>query len=228
MGTVGAMAGAARKGRADRMSGKRARRRGILFLLVGPSGAGKTTLLRRLMRMRLGLKRLVSTTTRPPRPGEKDGRDYRFVSDEEFREGIRRGLFAEYAKVHGNLYGTKAGEIDSELAKGRDLIKDIDVQGADALRRRYADAVTIFVLPERPADMAARLRGRGSEDSASFRRRMETARQEIRRAADFDYLVINGELALAAGELRAIVEAERCRTRRRWRSTAWATFRWTS
>ena len=222
------MEGEARSGRAAGTSGTRAGKRGILFLLVGPSGAGKTTLLKRLMRMRLGLKRLVSTTTRPPRQGEKDGRDYRFATEAEFREGIRRGLFAEHAEVHGNLYGTRAEEIDSELAKGRDLVKDIDVQGAAALRRRYADAVAIFVLPEKPSDMVARLRGRGSEDAVSLRRRMETARREIRRVMDFDYLVINGDLSLAARELRAIVEAERCRTRRRWGSTAWKTSRWMS
>jgi len=185
-----------------------------LLVVSAPSGAGKTTLCRLLLE-RFPFRFSVSHTTRPPRPGEVHGRDYYFVSREEFREMIREGAFLEWAEVHGNLYGTSFSEVERALSGEEDLLLDIDVQGASQVRGRLgARAVFVFILPPSLEELERRLRRRGTEDEETLRRRLARAREEIRFAPWFDYVVINDEVERAFEDLAAIIRAERCRPAR--------------
>ena len=187
----------------------------ILFVLSAPSGAGKTTILKKVMANLPGLVFSVSHTTRPPRPGEVDGRDYHFVSREEFkaiREATPPGFF-EWAKVHGNLYGTGRAEVERQLRAGQDVILDIDVQGALQVQRA-ASPVMIFIAPPSLAELEARLRKRGTESEDTISLRLDNARTELKFAVRYDYLIINGRLEDAIDALRSIIIAERCRRRR--------------
>ncbi len=188
---------------------------GILFVLSAPSGGGKTTILKKVMADLPGLVFSVSHTTRKPRPGEEDGRDYYFVSRQEF-ESIRDRQpsgFLEWAEVHGNLYGTSRAAVEQRLGGGRDVVLDIDVQGAAQIRES-ADPVTVFIAPPSLAELAARLRGRGTEDEHTLALRLENAKQELAFMDRYDYLVVNDRLAEAVESLRSIIIAERCRRRR--------------
>jgi len=188
------------------------KRRGTLFVVSAPSGAGKTTLCREI-RLRLpDLSYSVSVTTRPPRPGEIDGADFRFVGEPEFREMLARGELAEWATVHGNLYGTRARALEDALATGRDVLLDIDTQGATQLRARYADAVLIFILAPSIKELEQRLRERRSDADAEIERRLVRAREEIALWRRYDYLIVNRDLKEAIDHLMAIIQAERCRT----------------
>jgi guanylate kinase len=190
------------------------RRRGTLFVVSAPSGAGKTSLCREL-RMRLsGLAYSVSFTTRPPRPGEINGRDFHFVKEEEFRRLRERGAFAEWATVHGNMYATSAEALERALAEGRDVLLDIDTQGAAQLRRRYAEAVLVFVVAPSMAELEQRLKERRSDADSEIARRLARAREEIALWRDYDYLVVNRDLKEAVEQIEAIVLAERGRTSR--------------
>jgi guanylate kinase len=190
------------------------RRRGALFVVSAPSGAGKTTLCREA-RLRLpDVAYSVSYTTRAPRPGEMEGTDFCFVSAAEFTALRERGEFAEWAEVHGNLYGTRARVLEETLADGRDLLLDIDTQGAAQLRRRYPQAVLIFIVAPSLAELEQRLRERRSDADAEIRRRLRRAREEIALWRRYDYLVVNRELKEAADQLIAIIVAERARTSR--------------
>ncbi len=186
-------------------------RRGILFVVSAPSGAGKTTLCRRLLRRDRDLEFSVSHTTRPRRPGERHGRDYWFVTQAEFARLRRRGEFVEWAVVNGITYGTSSRMLRRAAARGRDLLLDIDTVGAASIRRRFPDAVLIFILPPAPADLRRRLRGRGTEEGTMLARRLRLARREVGRAGRYDYLVVNDDLEGAFRDLRAILLAERCR-----------------
>lgn len=188
---------------------------GILFVVSAPSGAGKTTILQKMMAGLPGLVFSVSYTTRAPRPGEQDGRDYHFISHEAFtlirsRQPIG---FLEWAEVHGNLYGTGREEVERLLGAGRDVVLDIDVQGAMQVRKT-SDPILIFIAPPSPAELESRLRKRGTETEATIALRLENARREMQYAGDYDYLIINDRLADAVDCLRSIVVAERCRRRR--------------
>jgi guanylate kinase len=188
---------------------------GILFVVSAPSGAGKTTILQKMMAGLPGLVFSVSYTTRGPRPGEQDGRDYHFISHEAFtlirsRQPIG---FLEWAEVHGNLYGTGREEVERLLGAGRDVVLDIDVQGAMQVRKT-SDPILIFIAPPSPAELESRLRKRGTETEATIALRLENARREMQYAEDYDYLIINDRLADAVDCLRSIVVAERCRRRR--------------
>lgn len=188
---------------------------GLLFVVSAPSGAGKSTLLARVMPALPGLGFSVSHTTRAPRPGEVSGRDYHFVGREEFvalRERTPSG-FLEWAEVHGNLYGTSRAEVEGLLAAGRDVVLDIDVQGARQLRG-LLPAVFIFIAPPSLEELSRRLRHRGTEAEETVRLRLANAREELQAAGEYDYLVVNETLDEAAAQLRAIVLAERCRQRR--------------
>ena len=189
-------------------------RRGTLFVVSAPSGAGKTTLCREI-RLRLpDLAYSVSVTTRPPRPGEIDGADFRFVGAPEFRAMLARGEFAEWATVHGNLYGTRARALEDALATGRDVLLDIDTQGAAQLRARYPDAVLIFILAPSVKELEQRLRERRSDMDADIERRLVRAREEIALWRQYDYLIVNRDVKEAMEQLESIILAERCRVTR--------------
>jgi guanylate kinase len=183
----------------------------VLFVLTGPSGCGKSTILAHLLKDLRNIQFSVSHTTRPRRPSEVDGREYRFVSKAEFKRMVARNMFLEWAEVHGNLYGTSKKEIAAKTRTG-DLILDVDVQGARSIRKCRKDAIFVFVLPPRASDLRKRLIDRGEDDPVAIRRRLDSAKREIREAPSFDYAIINDRLNRAVLELEAIVLAARCRT----------------
>ncbi len=188
---------------------------GRLFVISAPSGAGKTTLLKKVMTEVPGLVFSISHTTRTPRPGERDGVDYRFVAREKFVKMIDQGLFLEYAEVHDNLYGTSIGAIGAQLEEGLDVILDIDVQGATILRReKHLAATHIFISPPDLAELEKRLRGRGTESEEVIQLRLKNAAVEMRAAGEYEYLVINEKIDEAAHLLAAIIVAERARAHR--------------
>jgi len=182
----------------------------VLFVLTGPSGCGKSTILAHLMKDLRNIRFSVSHTTRPRRPSEAEGREYHFVSKAEFKRMAARNMFLEWAEVHGNLYGTSKKEIATKTRTG-DLILDVDVQGARSIRQLRKDAIFIFVLPPRAADLRKRLIDRGEDDPESIRRRLDSAKREIREAPAFEYAIVNDRLNRAVLELEAIVLAARSR-----------------
>jgi len=188
---------------------------GILFVISAPSGTGKSTVASRLVDETPGLEFSISHTTRPPRPGEEDGRDYHFVDDETFGEMVERNAFLEWAEVFGRRYGTGLEATREALAEGRDLLLDIDVQGARQVRAGPVEAVSIMLLPPDYPTLEARLRGRGSEEIGQREDRLARARREAQEFGDFDFLVINDQLEQAVADLGAIVRAARCRTAQR-------------
>ena len=190
------------------------RRRGTLIVVSAPSGAGKTTLCREARLLLDGLAYSVSYTTRPPRPGEIDGTDFHFVTEAEFLRRRETGEFAEWATVHGNLYGTHAQALERALDAGLDILLDIDTQGARQLRQRYPEAVLIFIMAPSLTELEQRLRERRSDADAEIRRRLVRARAEIEQWRLYDYLVENRDLKDAVMQLVAIIQAERCRTSR--------------
>lgn len=187
---------------------------GILFVLTAPSGAGKSSVARRVVELVRDLEFSVSYTTRAPRADERDGWHYHFVDRERFERMRAGGEFLEWATVHGNLYGTELAASRRALASGRDLLLDIDVEGARQVRRGPLDAVTIMILPPDFSALEARLRERGSEDQAERARRLARSRGEVEGFAEFSYLVVNQELETAVESVRAVVLAERRRTER--------------
>jgi guanylate kinase len=189
--------------------------RGHLFVVSAPSGAGKSTLIHRVREGVDGLAFSVSWTTRPPRPGERDGVDYHFTDDERFRRKVADGEMLEWAEVHGSLYGTGRAETDALRERGLDVILDIDVQGAAQVRQTAPEGIFVFVLPPDRAELARRLRGRGTEDAARVEARLGVAAKEVEQVDQFDYVVINEDLDAAARELEAILVAGRARRDRR-------------
>ncbi|HWI41145.1 MAG TPA: guanylate kinase [Verrucomicrobiae bacterium] len=189
-------------------------REGILFVISAPSGAGKTSLCRELIDNMPDLRHSVSYTTRSARAGEVHGRDYFFVSHQEFRRMVDAGEFAEWAEVHGNLYGTSLATLNEARLNGADLILDIDCQGAAKLRRSFSGGVYIFILPPDFQELRRRLTGRNLDAPEVIERRIANARGEILEAHRYDYIVVNDDFATAAAELRAVFLAERCRTHR--------------
>lgn len=188
---------------------------GRLFVISAPSGAGKTTLLKRVMADVTGLVFSISHTTREPRPGERDGVDYHFVSRAEFLEMIDKELFLEYAEVHENLYGTSIDAIGAQLLDGLDVILDIDVQGAAILRAKgQPEATYIFVSPPNLTELERRLRGRGTESEETVRVRLKNAATEMNAAGAYEYLIINKVVAEAANLLSSVILAERARAHR--------------
>ena len=194
-------------------------RQGIVFILSAPSGAGKTTLYNELRKVYPEIELSVSCTTRKPRRGEVAGSDYRFITPQKFDDFKHRGQFAEWAKVHDYYYGTLKMPLDRAILAGRDILLDIDVQGARAIKKSYPDAVAVFVMPPSLAELKRRLSGRGTDDRKIIQRRLANARGEIRQIIHYDYYVINRKIDDAVAVLVAIVEAERARVCRvsRWR-----------
>jgi guanylate kinase len=184
--------------------------RGQLFVISAPSGVGKTTIIRSILSEGASLRFSVSCTTRLPREGEIPGRDYHFLSREEFESGIQAGRFLEWAHVHGQYYGTDGEQIEEWLIDGEDVLLDIDVQGARQVRCAHPQAHTIFILPPSLEALEERLRGRGTESQEQLATRLAAARREIQEAHWYDYIVVNGIVREAAADLQAIFRSCRC------------------
>ena len=179
---------------------------GHLFVVSAPSGAGKTTLCNAVRRRFPTLAYSVSATTRSPRPGERDGVDYHFISKADFEAGIRSGEWAEWASVHGNYYGTAATVIDAAIRGGRHILLDIDVQGAAQIVARFPDSVTIFIMPPSTAVLRQRLVERGTDDPAEIAGRLAVAEHEMAQRGRYRHIVVNAELDAAVAELTALFE----------------------
>jgi len=182
---------------------------GSLFIISAPSGAGKSTLTAKLLEEDGNIHLSVSYTTRAPRSGEVDGRDYHFVDKAVFMGMLTRGEFLESAEVHGNHYGTSQAWIRSQRAAGRDILLEIDWQGAQQVRRLVADTIGIFILPPSIAELERRIRGRGQDSEEVVRRRLAVAADEMSHAAEFEYVIINNDFEEARRDLVAIVRASR-------------------
>lgn len=191
-----------------------AEREGTIFILSAPSGAGKTTLISRLLKIFPEMRLSVSYTTRPTRPGEVQGRDYFFVGEKKFAAMRAGGAFAEWARVHGAFYGTPRPPLDRSVQRGRDILLDIDVQGARKIKKQYRGAVSIFLLPPSWHELEKRLAGRGTDRRENIRRRLENARREIQAIMRYDYFLVNREIGEALASLKSIVVAERQRISR--------------
>lgn len=197
-------------------------RRGVLFILSSPSGAGKTTLSRLLLEGDRDITMSVSTTTRPPRTSEVPGRDYNFVDRASFDRMTSRGAFLEWAEVHGNCYGTPRDPVEEAIAEGRDMLFDIDWQGAEQVRAALSsDVVSVFILPPSIAELERRLRGRALDSEEVIQRRLAKAQDEMAQWQTYDYVLINHKVADSLDHLRAILLAERLR---RTRQTGLAEF----
>ncbi len=186
---------------------------GTILIVVAPSGAGKTSLVRALMEARRRIRHSVSFTTRPPRQGERDGEDYCFISEAEFRQRRLAGEFLEWAEVHGNLYGTSRKWIDEQTAAGADIVLEIDWQGARQVRSLYPDAISIFIAPPSLDILKERLQARGKDAPEVIERRLAAARNELEHAGEFQYIIVNQEFTEASRQLLCIADGARCRFR---------------
>lgn len=184
---------------------------GNLFIVAAPSGAGKTTLVSLLLENDPQIRVSISHTTRAPRPGEENGREYHFIDVPAFLDKVQHGEFLEWAEVHGNYYGTSKKWIESEMSSGRDVLLEIDWQGAQQVRKSFPKAIGIFVLPPSMDVLKTRLSGRGTDSAEVIARRIAAAHDEMRHVDEFDYVIINDGLQQAAGDLQAIVRAARLR-----------------
>lgn len=187
---------------------------GNVFVISAPSGTGKSTLTQRLVSRTDGLIFSISTTTRPPREGEVEGRDYFFVDADTFDARIAEGGFLEWVEVYGNRYGTGRDWIIEQLGKGVDVLLDIETMGAAALKERMPDAVMIFLLPPSAAELERRLRGRGKDSEEQIRLRLAYARNELEHFAEYDHLIVNDDLEAAYRQLESVVLAARSRRSR--------------
>lgn len=183
--------------------------KGTIFTVSAPSGAGKTSLVNALVGQEPEVVLSVSHTTRPPRPGEEDGRDYHFVMPERFQQMVEAGEFLEHAEVFGNYYGTSEAAVETQLSAGHDVILEIDWQGAQQIRRLRPDCLSIFILPPSRQVLEERLRGRGQDGEAVIARRMAAAQSEMSHYAESDYLIVNDDFYRALAELRAVIVARR-------------------
>ncbi len=181
---------------------------GKVFVITGPSGVGKGTLIEQLLERVPELELSVSATTREPRPSEVDGRDYHFLSPEEFDRRVEAGDFLEHATYSGNRYGTLRQEVERRLAEGRSVVLEIEVQGARQVRAAMPEAVLIFIAPPDPASLRKRLEGRGTDSMEAIERRLRTAEIELEAQAEFPHVIVNDEVQKSASELEALVRGE--------------------
>ncbi len=188
--------------------------KGVPFIVSAPSGAGKTTLCKMAVAFFPGLRHSISYTTRPPRDGEVDGEDYRFIDDAGFDRMVESGEFLEYAGVHGKRYGTSRKDLAGLLDEGTDVILDIDVQGAEKVRGRLSGGVYIFILPPSVEACEERLRSRGKDSPEEIKRRLKIALDEIKKAQEYQYIIINDNLTAAFEKLKSIMIAEKAASRR--------------
>ncbi len=194
---------------------------GMLLIISGPSGVGKGTVCRSLLEIREAIRLSVSTTTRPPRPAEREGVDYYFTSPRRFKKMIEEGAFLEWAEVRGHYYGTGLEAVQSNLAAGEDLILEIDVQGAVQVMDKVPAAVSIFLAPPSEKELEERITGRGTESSKKISRRLTTARREMESYHLYDYIVVNDQVERAAELISSIIDAEKCRVSRGARPPGW-------
>ena len=188
--------------------------RGVLYVVSSPSGGGKGTIIRRVLDVVPDLSYSVSYTTRAPRNGEVNGREYFFVDRKQFEEMVAAGEFLEWANVHGNLYGTSQKQIVTETSAGTDIVLEVDVQGAASVKRLGLDSVSVFILPPSLETLRERLALRGTDTPESLAVRLRNAPDELRQYANFDYVILNDDVARAASQLGAIISAERARRSR--------------
>jgi|MucameStandDraft_1065616.scaffolds.fasta_scaffold09476_4 guanylate kinase len=188
-------------------------KKGQLYVFTGPSGTGKGTILGQVLERDKNVFLSVSATTRAPRGEEQDGVHYYFLTHEAFEEKIKQGAFLEYAQYVGNYYGTLEAPVDQQLAQGRDVVLEIEVQGAMQIHNKRPDVVMVFVAPPSMDELERRLRGRGTESDEKVQGRLQTARQEMGFANRFDYIITNDRLENAVADLLAVLAAERCRNR---------------
>ena len=188
--------------------------RGLLIVVSGASGTGKGTVCKKLLSELPNVHYSISATTRQPRQGEVDGREYYFISEDEFKRWIADGKFLEYAEVYGNFYGTPLTKIEERLNRGEDVLLEIDVQGALNVKRKCPDGVYIFLLPPSLDELKCRIEGRGSETPDSLKRRLQAAVAEIQIGREYDYAVVNDTVDEAVAQIEAILVAERCRVAR--------------
>ena len=180
----------------------------VPIILSSPSGGGKTTIAHKLLAMRTDVGYSVSCTTRPPRPGEIDGKDYHFLSLKDFKRGKAARKFAESAEVHGHLYGTLRAEVKRVLASGKNVIMDIDVKGAKQFSRAFPDSVLIFILPPSAEVLVERLKARGTEDRKSLIRRFKSAKDELKAVDLYQYVIVNDDIDSAVAAVSSVIEAE--------------------
>lgn len=189
-------------------------RKGRLYVLSGPSGSGKDAVLNAMLGSQdapPSLERCVTATTRPPRPGEVHGKDYWFLTRQEFEEGIAGGVFLEHAQYNGAWYGTPRRWVEERVAAGVDVLLKIEVQGALQVKKQWPEAILVFLAPPSWEELERRIRSRGADDDAAIRNRLAIARTEMEAAREYTYLIVNDVLTEAAATLRAIIIAERCR-----------------
>jgi len=189
-------------------------RHGILFVVSSPSGGGKGTLIQRVLNTVPNLSYSVSYTTRTPRNGEVNGREYFFVTPEQFEAMVGAGEFLEWARVHGKLYGTSRQQVSCEISEGRDIILEVDVQGAASVRRLIPDAVTVFILPPSLEILRKRLIARGTDSEEELALRLRNAPEELKNYKAFDFVIINENVERASAQLESVIEAERARPAR--------------
>lgn len=179
--------------------------KGKLFVLSGPSGAGKGTLRKKVFETVEDIRFSISCTTRPPRQGEKDGVDYRFISEEAFLSLLREDKFLEHAEVHGHYYGTLRDDVEQALLSGLDMVLEIDVQGAFQIREKMPESILVFVSPPSLEELERRLRERGTESGENLRIRLRNARLEMLKSGDYDYVIVNDDAERASNELKSII-----------------------
>lgn len=187
---------------------------GLLYIVSAPSGSGKTTLLKRVIGYFTDIRFSISYTTRAPRPGERDGEDYHFISPQRFHQMVKKGVFAEWAEVLGNRYGTALDSIRESRSQGIDLILDIDSQGAKQIKKHFKGGVFTFILPPSLNALKQRLKARGVDGGEVIQLRVAKARDEMKEARWYDYIIVNNRIEEAAEQLKSIIIAERCRRRR--------------